>query len=366
MADVAKRAGVHVTTVSLALRNHPSLPASTRERIQALAREMGYQPDPALRALIHYRGGLRSQRNMPTLAYVTNWGSEFGWKSDLPHEHFFSGALERATQLGYRLEHFWLGQPGLTHQRMSDILYNRGITGVIIASQRYENEVPLSFDWPRLSAVKIDFVPHEPPLHTVTNDQRAIIQLAMRQVIDAGYRRIGFVIPETWDHGVDLAWSSGYLAQQRKLPKSDHLPILLFPYTPPSGQSADRNAPAQLVPRKEFQNWIQRHRPEVIISAASVVMPRIEELGLSVPEDVAFVDILLEKTDGRVAGVRQNCARVGELAVEILAGQLQQNTYGVPEFPTVTLVEGTWFDGASLPVRENGRPAATRPRAAAK
>ena len=70
MADIARKAGVHVTTVSLALRNHPRLPASTRERIQALAKELGYVPDPFLRALVTYRGTNRwsgaTRRRSPT------------------------------------------------------------------------------------------------------------------------------------------------------------------------------------------------------------------------------------------------------------------------------------------------------------
>src|SRR5690606_28938960 len=110
----------------------------------------------------------------------------------------YAGAEEKAHDLGYRLEHFWLGEPKLTHQRMSDILFARGITGVIIASHRYEVDTELRFDWDRFSAVKIDFFPHEPTLHNVTNDQRAIVRLAMRRVIAAGYRRIGFVFPGVW------------------------------------------------------------------------------------------------------------------------------------------------------------------------
>jgi len=35
LADIARKAGVHVTTVSLAMRNHPRLPEKTRQRIQA-------------------------------------------------------------------------------------------------------------------------------------------------------------------------------------------------------------------------------------------------------------------------------------------------------------------------------------------
>src|SRR6185436_17924108 len=89
----------------------------------------------------------------------------------------------------------------------------------------------------------------------------------------------------------------------------------------------------------------------ILISKWSFVQPRLAELGLSVPEDVAFADVFLESYDGSVAGVRQNHETVGELAVEILAGQLQHNKYGVPEIPTTTYVEGTWFDGKTCPAR---------------
>jgi LacI family transcriptional regulator len=74
-------------------------------------------------------------------------------------------------------------------------------------------------------------------------------------------------------------------------------------------------------------------------------------MGVRIPRDVAFVDVFLEKPDGTTAGVRQNHETVGGVAVEILAGQLQHNKFGVPEIPTTTYVEGTWFDGQSCPSR---------------
>lgn len=353
MAEVAKKAGVHVTTVSLALRNHPSLPVATRERLQALAAEMGYRRDPALHALIAYRRQARKRQDEPILAYVTNWGSEWGWKHSVAHDEFYAGAEAKAHDLGYRLEHFWLGEPKLTHQRMSDILYARGITGVIIASHRYEVDTELCFDWPRFSAVKIDFYPHEPTLHNVTNDQRAIVRLAMRRVIASGYRRVGFVFPTAWDRGVDLAWSAGFLAEQQMLAPEDRIPMHLVADAPVvAGEPATKG-------REAFERWYRRHRPEALISYGPFVLPHLEALGLKVPSDVAFVDVLLGgESNGRIAGVRQNSRRVGELAVEILAGQMQQNTFGIPQFPTATLVEGTWFDGDSLPKRAEHVPRA--------
>src|SRR5208282_2052451 len=106
---VARTAGVHVTTVSLALRDHPSLPMRTRERLQRLARQMGYVPDPALSALVAYRHGSRPRKDQPTLAYVTHWDSALGWKESPAHRDFHEGATAKACGIGYQLEHFWLG-----------------------------------------------------------------------------------------------------------------------------------------------------------------------------------------------------------------------------------------------------------------
>ena len=51
LKDIAQRAGVSVMTVSKALRDLPDVAESTRQRIQALAREMGYVPDSVARGL---------------------------------------------------------------------------------------------------------------------------------------------------------------------------------------------------------------------------------------------------------------------------------------------------------------------------
>src|SRR6185312_6263838 len=119
LSDVARKAGVHVTTVSQALRNHPSIATSTRERLQALALAMHYRPDPFLRSLVAYRARRTTGDKMPTLAYVTNWHTRWGWKKVAAHSGFFSGAEAKATELGFQLEHFWLHEPGLTQKRLA-------------------------------------------------------------------------------------------------------------------------------------------------------------------------------------------------------------------------------------------------------
>ncbi|HEX2143214.1 MAG TPA: LacI family DNA-binding transcriptional regulator [Glycomyces sp.] len=55
MADVAARAGVSRTLVSLVLRNQPGAGAATRERVLQAAEELGYRPDSAAQMLARGR-----------------------------------------------------------------------------------------------------------------------------------------------------------------------------------------------------------------------------------------------------------------------------------------------------------------------
>ncbi len=351
LADIAKRAEVHVTTVSLALRNHPRLPERTRNRIQKLAKEMEYRPDPVLQALVAYRGKVTERRNPPTLAYLTNWDTKLGWQQTTAQPEFYEGAKAKAEELGFKLDHFWMGEPGLSHKRMSKILQARGITGIVIASHRRASDVALHFDWSAFSAVKIDYFPHQPELHQVNNDQCSIIRLGMDHARKLGYRRIGAVMHRGWDHAVDHVWKAGFLVAQSMQPRSEHVPLMLFPGPEPVEAWMSETKKDEVAPLAELKKWYEKHRPEVIVSKRSFIQPCLDEMGLRVPEDVALIELFLENEDGSVAGVRQNHHAVGGLAIEILAGQLHYHKFGVPEIPTRTQVEGTWFDGATCPPR---------------
>jgi LacI family transcriptional regulator len=349
MADIARKAGVHVTTVSMALRNHPRLPAATKERIQALAKELGYVPDPYLRALVSYRTKLRTGRARPTIGYVTNWKTRWGWKGVTAHPDFYKGALEAAGALGYQMEHFWAHEPGMTHGRLSLILYSRGINGLILASHGREMGDAVQFDWSKFSAVKIDYFPHKPELHNVTNDQSSIVRAAVRKVMAAGYRRIGFVMHRGWDHAVDRQWTAGFLCEQQSLPVRERIPMHLFPEPEPMERWFNEGRSDVTPDPEPFGKWMARYKPEVLISKASFILPHLRRTGWRVPQDVAFIDVFLNQFDGQIAGMRQNHSVVGAVAVEILTGQLQRNIFGVPEIPSTTYVEGTWFDGKSCP-----------------
>ena len=51
LRQVAKLAGVSLTTASRVLNGHPNVSAKVRERVWQVIHEYGYQPDTAARAL---------------------------------------------------------------------------------------------------------------------------------------------------------------------------------------------------------------------------------------------------------------------------------------------------------------------------
>lgn len=55
MADVASKVGVSRIAVSMALRDHHRISLATRKKVQRVAREMGFAPDPLLSALASAR-----------------------------------------------------------------------------------------------------------------------------------------------------------------------------------------------------------------------------------------------------------------------------------------------------------------------
>jgi hypothetical protein len=98
-----------------------------------------------------------------------------------------------------------------------------------------------------------------------------------------------------------------------------------------------------------LSHWFRQYRPEVIVGLTPAVLETMRTCGLRTPWDVGYVDLCLQDPGYAVAGVWENCERVGELAVETLVNQLERNVFGVPEVATVTSIGGVWREGASLP-----------------
>ncbi len=335
LQDVAARAGVHRTTVSLALRDHPSIPSETRRRIKAIAEELGYRANPLVTALMRSRRTGKAVKHA-VLAYVTNHPTRYGWRPpELNEPDFFPGAVERAKDLGYKLEHFWMAEPAMTPARLSDILSARGIHGVLIG-RLPEGLHQLDLAWERFSCVALGLTLEVPRLHHVGENHFFTARHSMQQCLQRDYRRVGFAFttPNNYPRVGDR-WLGGYYSQQRLL------------------ASADRVTPYEKGPdRDAFLKWFERWRPDAILaSRADRAIAWLREADVRVPRDVGVVDLRNEQPGLGHAGVFYVPSRVGALAVEMLVGLIYRQEIGVPEYPHEVLLPGTWQEGTTLPAR---------------
>jgi LacI family transcriptional regulator len=336
LQDVAKESGVHRTTVSLALRDHTRIPLATRERVKAAAARLGYQTNPLVAALMQSRRLGRPVKHV-TLAYVTNYSTRYGWKP-VHHDRpdFYPGAVSRARELGYKLDDFWLAEPGMTSARFCDILTARNIHGLIIG-RLPPGQSSLELDWKRFACVSLGMTLRSPVLHHVTENHFDTVWQAMQRCLDRGYRRIGFVFSEANDSPrVGDRWLGAFLRQQ-----------LFFP-------AKDRIAPCPEIPAGEeiFSRWFERTRPDALIAThARPVLGWLKKMRVNVPRDVGLID-LEDQPQLDCAGVHYDPAKVGALAVEMLVGLLHRNETGVPATNQhEVLLTGEWREGRTLPAR---------------
>jgi len=336
LQDVAERAGVHRSTVALALRDDRRISADTRRRVQAIARELNYRLNPLVAALMRSRRSGKPVKHV-TLAYVTNYPTRYGWR---PEHHdrpdYFPGAERRARDFGYRVEHFWLREPGMTSARFCEILRHRGIHGLIVG-RLPPGEHALNLEWEHFSCVALGMTLHAPLLHHVTENHFEAAARAMQQCVARGYRRIGFVFSEANDSPhVGERWLSAYVGAQLRLPAAHRIPICA----------------AGATNEAEFARWFTAKRPDaLLVSHARPVLSWLQRLGKSVPRDVGLVDLAGDHPELNCAGVACEPAKIGGLAVEMLIGLMHRNELGVPALRHEISLTGEWREGETLPPR---------------
>ena len=330
--DIAARAGVHYSTVSLALRNSPKLSPDLRARIRDVADQLGYVPDPAMTALSAYRNSTRPVHYQATLAWVNNWPDQADLRKVKTFDRYFRGVTERAARLGYRIDELWLRAPGMTGASAHAILKARNITGLLLAPQPFAH-TPLSLDLKNFSPLAFGYSLQPSTLHLVTNHQYQSMTLLLRRLTELGYRRIGLYLRADWDEKVNNSYLSGLLLLQHQQPPADRVPPLL--------NESDSE--------EEFRAWFKTRRPDVVVVIGGQVRAWLEKgLGLRIPADVGLANLNLDPDDAWLAGIDQNDRLIGATAVDILTGMIQRNERGIPPTPIRTLVEGVWKLGLSV------------------
>lgn len=329
--DIAVAAGISHTAVSLALRNHTKVSEATRERVQKLADEMGYRPDPTLGSLVAYRQGLRPTQYRETIAWFTCFPTRDGWKGNI-YNKYFEGAAQRGLELGFTIDHFWLKDEALSSDQIGRILRARGIRGALICPLP-DRMHRLNLPWERLTAVTFGHGIMHPRLHRVACDHFAALVLAFRTLRHRGFRRIGLVLPFSHDVRVRHSYSAAYFSAQQRLEPKDRIPIFY-----------DRG----IEDPKQLGQWVREHKPEAVMTVGYGWLPKwFEDHRAKLPRDFASVLVCSHDLRPHYSGIDEDSRETGATAMDLLFGQLLRNESGIPQRGRLILTPPRWNDGES-------------------
>lgn len=333
MSDVALAAGVSKNTVSLALRGDRQIPERTRARIAGIAKRMGYRRNPVVGELMArlHAGGVRRFRS--TLALINGNRSRAALSAHPTIPVYVRGCRQRASELGYGLDDFWLHDPALSPERWVQVLRARGISGGIIVGLMDENRLPATI----LPAIReFPFVvtgvrTREPELSFACTDHHMVAVRAFEKVLELGWRRPGLVLDPKIDALVEHRFSAGYRTGQEAVPAARRLkPFTLI-------EAARRD-------REIFRDWLRREKPDAIFCLYREVKDWIEECGWRVPENVALIQYEWREDAPDWPGMNQHNDLAGQAAVDMLVGMIHRAEKGPPPFPMATLISPTWVE----------------------
>ncbi|HEY6795043.1 MAG TPA: LacI family DNA-binding transcriptional regulator [Kineosporiaceae bacterium] len=302
LGAVAARAGVSAATVSNALNGTGRLSDTTRQHVLATARELGYAPASAARALARGASGVLGLT-------MTTYG-------DLPvpyivipyYAELTLSAMAAAHQRGYLL----LTMPSSTSPWM---WLNTPMDGVIHVAPRADDPVRSILQERGLPLVSEGRPPRpERSDAWVDSDHETGLRLLLDHLTESGARRIGLSLPRHDDEYPNLIGR-----EYRSWCDEHRMPALVEEYDPlPDYFTAERDAVSRLLDRDP--------RPDAAIGVYSDsghnLLAAARHRGLQVPRDLLVACISEDPdyatTTPPVTTISLRPDRVGAEAVDLL------------------------------------------------
>lgn len=293
--DVAERAGVSKSLVSLVMRDSPNVSDEKRAAVLDAARELGYRPNAAARSLAR-------QRTYLIGVVVSDFGNPF-------FSELLEGVEDSASLAGYRaLFNTGSRDPAREIVALETLLQLR-TDGLILASPRFD-ETELSKIPTHVPVVMVGKDTTVTGIDVVMNDDHHGSELVVRHLTALGHRRI-----------IHLHGGAGAGATTRLDGFVDAMERRgLGPSSIPAGFTEDAGAKAAL------EILELDPMPTAVYAANDVaamgVMRTLEGAGLRIPDDVSLVGYDNVDFSGldhiALTTIDQPRRRIGMMAIDML------------------------------------------------
>ncbi len=346
--SIAAAARVSKATVSLALRESPKVREETRLRIQKVATELGYRPNPLVSAQMSHIRSRKKRKTITTIGFLNSWYDDSSGKRVKWHiiGRFAQGARDRAESLGYNFQVLDFDRKRYSDARIEQILFSRQIDGLVLAPLEFSDST-FEIDWSRFALSAIGYFEAFGNIHRVYYDNFKGMQNLMTELIAREYRRIGFITDLEDESRGGHFWIGSYLDYQfRKIPEKDRIPILNFPVREKEMTPDDY--------RKTI-TWLETNQPDVVLSFRDGFLKFFQQEGYRVPKDFGYAALTLSPDMKDCGGFIQNLEDIGATAVDIIVERLYCNERGALPDPKITLLGGKFREGTTLRKRPENR-----------
>ncbi|MEX0158653.1 MULTISPECIES: LacI family DNA-binding transcriptional regulator [unclassified Microbacterium] len=332
LKDVSKAAGVGMATVSRALADHPDVSVATRDRVRAIAQQLGYRPSVAARALRN--GGFHA---ISVIVPDDGWG----WWEPVVHS-----AFQAASAMGYQtFVHPIAGTEGGI-AAVVEGLENIPTEGVIVISVRDQQAVRDACDRIGIPGIAIDDSSAELRFATVSPTNRFGAEEVVAHLVDQGSKRICFLRPRAGK--LNPAWGEGLFIRERELGYRDALAAAGIPIDESLVVEIE-NSPERKPLCDELDQLLGAGIvPDAVFCAfdglAAPVLRTLGARGFRVPADIAIAGFDDERAavllNPQLTTSRQPYDEMGRAAVELLLQAIAGGPVPIArhEFPTKLVV----------------------------
>jgi len=324
--DVARACGVHPSTICLALKNSPSIPLLTRQRVQAAAEELGYRPNVAARNLALLRAGEKTAAGSLPIAWLNQEAQRNHWRTDPEARIYFENARRRAEELGYHLEEIWTREPGMSVGRLVQIVRARGIEGVIFPVHRAFDYSLVTPAWNDFALVGLNDHRFAEWIDVVCSDHHRNVDTIFRELKRLGVSRAGLALGSDFDSATSGLVHSGFLRNQATLPSIHRIPVCML----------DGDEEGQFA---AFCRWLDQHDPATVICSEPTLVTRARERGYA----ATWIGLGsgLSTFDG---GIDPGAGDVGGAAVDAVVEKMRRFEKGMRESTRVHLLKSAWVE----------------------
>lgn len=196
--DVAKQAGVAISTVSKVLNHYPNVSEETKDRVNRVVEELNFVPNSVAAAL--------SSKQAGRVALLMNLNTQTQAIDEIDMQ-YITGAINRAMELKLDVITFFFSMfEGMTAEEIGRYLQAQSINGIIIYGMSKENRVLRKLvDSGTFKTVAIDVPFFHPDMSSVWIDQaqaqydvakKTILENPCKKVLYLAGKKNGYVTDE--------------------------------------------------------------------------------------------------------------------------------------------------------------------------